>query len=123
MGCAARGAGLAIVANLADDAGTSSTMYNTDVVLDSDGALVAAYRKLNLWGEANMATPSECERVTFSPVALAGRTFGLVTCADLIYAEPTLARRNCCTERGVFASVCARAASCESAASRCRCSR
>ena len=91
LSCAARGAGLAIVANLADDAGTSSTMYNTDVVLDSDGALVAAYRKLNLWGEANMATPSECERVTFSPVALAGRTFGLVTCADLIYAEPTLA--------------------------------
>ena len=43
LSCAARASRIAIVANLVDDAGTRDTMYNTDVVLDSDGALIARY--------------------------------------------------------------------------------
>ena len=43
---------------------------------------------MNLWGESNMDHPSSCESSTFT--ALGGVTFGLITCADLIYRFPTL---------------------------------
>jgi len=90
LSCAARQNKIVIVANLAEWA--SGALYNTDVVLDSDGTLIAKYRKLNLWGESYMTVPQDCPIVNFTAF---GEVFGLFTCADLIYSFPaeTLVQR------------------------------
>ena len=64
--------------------GSARKQYNTAVVFDASGALVARYRKQHLWGEpAFDAGPA-------GPVArvkLFGVTFGLVICADVVRSE------------------------------------
>ena len=57
LSCAAQQSKIVIVANLAEYERSSDAMYNTDVVFDATGALVAKYRKLNLWGESYMSVP------------------------------------------------------------------
>lgn len=65
----------------------SGKMYNTDVAFDTDGTYLAKYHKRNLWGETNVDTPP-LEKVTFTTKF--GETFGMITCADLIYNHPAL---------------------------------
>lgn len=86
LSCAAKEHGVALVANLMDWSDTESEMYNTDIALDTDGAYLAKYRKQNLWGEGNVAVPTDCPVASFSTSF--GVTFGLITCADLIYSFP-----------------------------------
>ena len=88
LSCAAKAHGVAVVANLMDMApkGYNAQMYNTDIALDSDGAYLAKYPKLNLWGEPNVGVPANCPEASFT--TRFGVTFGLITCADLIYNYP-----------------------------------
>jgi predicted amidohydrolase len=73
-------------------------MYNVDVVFDTDGTFLAKYRKLNLWGESYMSVPQNCPIASFQTGNI---TFGLFTCADLIYSYPALSL----VEQGVKASA------------------
>jgi predicted amidohydrolase len=105
LSCAARQHGIVIVANIGDVVYCSAApsrpgcasspdgrlQFNTAVVLDSDGAYIAKAHKQNLWGEASyFDEPQDCPKVSFTPAAL-GVTFGLFTCADLIYEYPAQA--------------------------------
>ena len=89
LSCAARSARIALVANLVDHNVSTGTLFNTDVAFDTDGAYLAKYAKQNLWGEANIDVPQSCPLATFTTNF--GVTFGLLTCADLIYARPAAA--------------------------------
>ena len=89
LSCAARSAHVALVANLVDHNASTGAIYNTDIAFDTDGAYLAKYAKQNLWGEANMDVPQSCPLATFATSF--GVTFGLLTCADLIYARPAAA--------------------------------
>lgn len=103
LSCMAREHRLALVASVIDrkDCARSpsypgcdgsrdgSLLFNTDVVFDSDGALLAKYHKANLWGEYAIDAASDCRAVTFTPRAL-NVSFGVFTCADLIHAWPAL---------------------------------
>ena len=86
LSCAAKKHGMAIVANLMDMDSRGMKMYNTDIALDTDGSYLAKYRKQNLWGETNVGVPSDCPVASFTTSF--GITFGLITCADLIYRFP-----------------------------------
>ena len=94
LSCAAQRNAIAVVANLAewDTVDRRGALFNTDVAFDTDGALVARYRKQNLWGEAEMTIPQTCPTVSFNTTF--GVTFGLLTCADLIYEAPALTLLN-----------------------------
>lgn len=54
----------------------------------SDGLLVARYHKYNLYFEAAFDAPAEPELVTFD-TPFAGK-FGLITCFDILFQEPTV---------------------------------
>lgn len=84
LSCAAAKARVAVVANLMVSDG--GRMFNTDVAFDTDGALLASYPKQNLWGEPNVDVPETCPIASFTTSF--GVTFGLFTCADLIYEFP-----------------------------------
>lgn len=86
LSCAAREHAIAVVANLMDY--TDGNMYNTDVAFDTDGVLLAKYHKLNMWGEPNVDVPSDCGEGVFTTTF--GVTFGMFTCADVMYQYPTL---------------------------------
>ncbi|XP_039437734.1 vanin-like protein 2 [Culex pipiens pallens] len=62
--------------------------YNTNVVLDRGGAVIARYRKFNLFREAGTNVTYEPEFVTFETDF--GVTFGVFTCFDLLFARPAL---------------------------------
>ncbi|XP_069462775.1 pantetheinase-like [Ambystoma mexicanum] len=62
--------------------------YNTLVVYDSDGKLVARYHKYYLFYEDYFDRPQQPERVTFD--APFGK-FGLFTCFDILFYDPAVA--------------------------------
>ncbi|XP_038597996.1 biotinidase [Tachyglossus aculeatus] len=62
--------------------------FNTNVVFDENGTLVASYRKQNLYYEYGFDTPLEVEHATFD-TPFAGR-FGIFTCFDILFFEPTV---------------------------------
>jgi predicted amidohydrolase len=88
LSCAAIENNIAIVANLVDYVESEDAIYNTDIVLDTDGRFLAKYHKQNLWGESNMDIPKDCPLQSFTTSF--GVTFGVLTCADLIYKHPAL---------------------------------
>ncbi|CAB0040223.1 unnamed protein product [Trichogramma brassicae] len=63
-------------------------VYNTNVVFDRRGAVVARYRKYNLFGEAGTNRTRRAEPSTFATDF--GVTFGQFVCFDLLFAEPAL---------------------------------
>lgn len=63
-------------------------LYNTDVVFDREGIVIARYRKFNLFGEYPKTTTAEPELVTFTTDF--DETFGIFTCFDIIFDTPTL---------------------------------
>ncbi|XP_035039064.1 biotinidase-like [Hippoglossus stenolepis] len=69
--------------------------FNTNVVFRSDGQLVARYHKHNLYIEKSFDSPPQPEIITFE-TPFAG-TFGLLTCFDMLFQEPTVTL----VERGV----------------------
>ena len=67
---------------------TAVHRYNTNVVFDRNGTLIARYRKTHLFREPGTSVTYEPEIVTFDTDF--GVRFGVVTCFDLLFAEPTL---------------------------------
>ncbi|XP_044149664.1 biotinidase [Bufo gargarizans] len=61
--------------------------FNTDVVFDDKGTLVASYFKQNLYFEYGFDTPSEVQYAFFDTHF--GR-FGLFTCFDILFYEPVV---------------------------------
>nr|XP_046273386.1 biotinidase-like [Scatophagus argus] len=102
LSCMARRYNLYVVANMADlqpcplKTEPSSScpsdghwQFNTNVVFRSDGLLVARYHKYNLYFEDAFDTPPQPEIITFD-TPFAGK-FGLITCFDILFHEPTVA--------------------------------
>ncbi|XP_063979654.1 vanin-like protein 3 [Diachasmimorpha longicaudata] len=63
-------------------------LYNTNVVFDRSGAVVARYRKYNLFGEEAMNKTSKPELSTFKTDF--DVTFGQFICFDILYEAPAL---------------------------------
>ncbi|XP_077000135.1 pantetheinase-like [Tamandua tetradactyla] len=98
LSCLARDNSIYVVANIGDKKPCNASdpqcphdgryQYNTDVVFDSDGKLVARYHKQNLFmGENQFNTPKRPEIVTFNTTF--GK-FGIFTCFDILFHEPAI---------------------------------
>ncbi|XP_068087678.1 pantetheinase-like [Hyperolius riggenbachi] len=99
LSCMARKNSIYVVANIGDKKLCDATdvgcpddgqyNYNTAVVYDSDGKLVARYHKYNLFlGEVQFNVPSKPELVTFdTPFG----KFGIFICFDLLFYDPAVA--------------------------------
>lgn len=108
LSCTARTNDLILVVNLPtlvrcspvdDDACPSDGAYqfNTDVALDANGTVLATYHKINLYHEpAFDRPPYPSDHVTSFVTDVA--TFGLITCFDLLWHDPTV---TLVRERGV----------------------
>ncbi|XP_014729750.1 PREDICTED: pantetheinase-like isoform X1 [Sturnus vulgaris] len=98
LSCMARNNSIYVVANIGDKKPCDSSdpscprdgryQYNTDVVFDTQGKLVARYHKYNLFrGETQFNYPKEPEAVTFeTPFG----KFGIFTCFDILFYEPAV---------------------------------
>nr|XP_054495104.1 biotinidase [Agelaius phoeniceus] len=62
--------------------------FNTNVALGADGALLATYRKHNLYFESAFDTPAQPDHALFD-TPFAGR-FGMFTCFDILFYEPAV---------------------------------
>uniref|UniRef100_A0A1A7WLY4 Biotinidase n=1 Tax=Iconisemion striatum TaxID=60296 RepID=A0A1A7WLY4_9TELE len=101
LSCMARRYYLYLVANMADlqpcplktDRSSSCPsdghwQFNTNVVFNSEGLLVARYHKHNLYFEEAFNQPPQAEIATFE-TPFAG-TFGLIVCFDILFRDPTV---------------------------------
>ncbi|XP_037700178.1 vascular non-inflammatory molecule 2-like [Choloepus didactylus] len=61
--------------------------YNTNVVYDKEGKLVARYHKYHLYNEPQFDAPEKPELVTFNTTF--GK-FGIFTCFDILFLEPSV---------------------------------
>lgn len=110
LSCLARDYHVVLVANMGDTqpciSNTSKSCpkdgkyyFNTNVVFESDGTLVAKYHKVNLYaGEARIFNPgsySNSSCISFETSF--GVTFGTFTCYDLLFQEPA----NCLLSKGI----------------------
>ena len=76
--------------------------YNTNVVFDSDGSLLAKYHKAHLYGVESeiFDTPHPTPHVVFNTSF--GVTFGTFTCYDILYCDPPLELLNMGVRNFVF---------------------
>ncbi|RZC27673.1 CN hydrolase domain containing protein, partial [Asbolus verrucosus] len=76
-----------IVVNLLEQVkeNTKIKYYNTNLVYNRQGQIIAKYRKINLFNEPNLTAGNEM--VTFSTDF--GVTFGVMTCFDILYHNPS----------------------------------
>jgi predicted amidohydrolase len=104
---AARAHGVAVIAGVFEPAGPGDgRVFNTAVVLDRDGAVAAAYRKIHLFDsfgslESELVAPGEAPVV----VEIGGVRIGLITCYDIRF--PELARELVDLGADVFAVIAA----------------
>uniref|UniRef100_A0A8C5YDZ7 Pantetheinase n=1 Tax=Microcebus murinus TaxID=30608 RepID=A0A8C5YDZ7_MICMU len=98
LSCLAKDNSIYVVANIGDKKPCNASdpqcppdgryQYNTDVVFDSQGRLVARYHKQNLFMVENQFNaPKEPEIVTFNTTF--GR-FGIFTCFDILFHDPAV---------------------------------
>lgn len=98
LSCIALNNSIALVANMGDIKYCTKTdpncpqdgryQFNTDVVFDTDGRLLAKYHKEHLFHEEQFNTPAKCEFVTF--VTSFQVRFGVFTCFDMLFKSPAL---------------------------------
>lgn len=62
--------------------------YNSNVVFDRSGTVVARYRKFNLFGETGFSSTPEPEFSTFQSDF--GVKFGIFTCFDIMFEKPAI---------------------------------
>ncbi|XP_062556375.1 vanin-like protein 1 [Armigeres subalbatus] len=67
---------------------TADLRFNTNVVFDRNGTVIARYRKFNLFQEPGTNVTYLPELVTFDTDF--GVRFGVMTCFDLLFVDPTL---------------------------------
>ncbi|XP_061163359.1 pantetheinase-like [Saccostrea echinata] len=104
LSCLAKNNSLYIVANMGDIQPCASNdtcppdhhyQFNTDVVYDSSGTLIAKYHKINLFFEFMFDPSTSEEAVSFeTPFG----TFGVFTCFDILFRNPVVVLMK---ERGV----------------------
>jgi len=98
LSCIAHNSSIVVVANMGDVQYCDKLdphcpedgryQFNTDVVLDSDGTLLAKYHKQNLYHEKQFNTPQKAEIVIFKTSF--GITFGVFTCFDMLFHDPAI---------------------------------
>jgi hypothetical protein len=77
-----------IAANLCER-DVSGTQWNTEVVFSSLGVLVAKYRKFHPYKVKCFAKPKTLDVISFEGPASTNETFGVFTCLDILYPEPS----------------------------------
>ncbi|XP_053448568.1 pantetheine hydrolase VNN2 isoform X2 [Nycticebus coucang] len=97
LSCLARNNSIYVVANIGDKKPCNSRnsmcpsngyyQYNTNVVYDADGKLVARYHKYHLYSEPQFDVPKEPQLVTFNTTF--GK-FGIFTCFDILFHDPAI---------------------------------
>uniref|UniRef100_A0A182QE48 CN hydrolase domain-containing protein n=1 Tax=Anopheles farauti TaxID=69004 RepID=A0A182QE48_9DIPT len=92
LSCLAREVRKYLVINLSEQfylqQQAETVRYNTDVVFDRNGTVIARYRKFNLFKEPGTSVTSTPELVSFETDF--GVHFGVFTCFDILFALPTL---------------------------------
>ena len=98
LSCFARDYETVIVANMGEVQNCSHIkgcpkdgryQFNTNVVFESDGSLLAKYRKQNLYlREKQLYDPGTTDSSCVTFKTSFGITFGMMTCFDLLYKEP-----------------------------------
>lgn len=88
---AARNNSIYVVINIHEkyESHNNTLLYNTNVVFDRNGSIIARYRKYNLFSEVrylNITTTPE--RIFFDTDF--GVRFGTFTCFDILFKDPTL---------------------------------
>ena len=98
LSCIAHNSSIAVVANMGDLQYCNKSdphcpedgryQFNTDVVFDTDGTLLAKYHKQHLFHEEQFNTPQKAEIVVFKTSF--GVTFGVFTCFDMLFYDPAI---------------------------------
>uniref|UniRef100_A0A182JLI2 Uncharacterized protein n=1 Tax=Anopheles atroparvus TaxID=41427 RepID=A0A182JLI2_ANOAO len=92
LSCLARETRKYLVINLSEQyylrQQAETVRYNTDVVFDRNGTVIARYRKYNLFKEPGTSVTAVPELVSFETDF--GVRFGVFTCFDILFAAPTL---------------------------------
>ncbi|KAM7135099.1 pantetheine hydrolase VNN2 [Molossus nigricans] len=97
LSCLAKNNSIYVLANIGDKKPCNSYdsrcppngyyQYNTNVVYDMTGQLVARYHKYHLYSEPQFDVPEKPELVTFNTTF--GR-FGIFTCFDILFHDPAV---------------------------------
>lgn len=92
LSCLAREVRKYLVINLSEQfylqQQAETVRYNTDIVFDRTGTVIARYRKYNLFKEPGTSVTAAPELVSFETDF--GVHFGVFTCFDILFALPTL---------------------------------
>lgn len=94
LSCEARNQRMYVVVNVPEVApcdnsnSNCSVYYNSNVVFDRNGTIVARYRKFNLFGEIGFSKTPEAE-ISILDTDF-GVQFGIFTCFDLMFEKPAV---------------------------------